>query len=136
MVNPGALTRQPGHTSSRCWERLGRRGSGNGPVDGRWAVPAFFDQCDRLKSFRGNKIESGPLWQDEWRQAGSQDQRKGIEQPRRRVIVVRVINFLAVTLGPRRRNTIEMRIEMRVNEPGMIVIRSRSLPGVNVLERR
>ncbi|HEV2198507.1 MAG TPA: hypothetical protein VGR73_01705 [Bryobacteraceae bacterium] len=52
------------------------------------------------------------------------------------MIIVCVINFLAMTIGARCRDTLEVRIKMRVDEPSMIVIRSRSMPSVNVLERR
>lgn len=52
------------------------------------------------------------------------------------MIVVAVINFPAMGAGARCRDTLEMRIKMRVDQSGMIVIRSRSVPCVYVLERR
>ncbi len=99
-------------------------------------MTAFFDHRRRLKGFRRDKEDGWPLRQNEWREAGGQNQSKRIERPSRGVVVVRVVDFLAAMLGARSRNTFEMRIEMRVDEPGMIVFGSRSLPRVNVLERR
>ncbi len=48
------------------------------------------------------------------------------------MIVVEVLKFWAVVVPAQRRNT----IEMRVDRPGMIVIRSRLRSRMDVLERR
>ena len=131
-----ARTRQSGHTSSRCLGgELGRRGSWNGPVTRRRVVATFFNQRHRLKSFRRNEDNGRPLGQDEWRDSGSQDQCKGIERPRRRVIIVGVVDTLAAMFRVRGRNNFDMRVEVRVDQPRMIVIRSRTVARVNVLER-
>ncbi len=117
------------HTNRGCCGRLGRRGSGNGPVNARRIVTARFDDCNRLERFRGNEEQCWSPRRNEWRETGRQDQSKSIERPGCCVIVVEIPDLGPLAFNGRSVNV----IEMRVNDPGMIVIRP---AGVNMLKRR
>lgn len=94
-------------------------------------MPTFLDDRNRLKGHRRNEAKNQSARWNEWRNAGRQHQRESIERPGRCVIAIEVLKFQSVAVPRYCWNT----IEMRVDQPGMIVIASLS-PGVNVLEWR
>jgi hypothetical protein len=95
-------------------------------------VPAFFDNLDRFKRRGGREKKNWSARGNERRQAGGQHQCEGVERPDRVVIVVGTYHFESVLL----RNGPGRRMKMCVQDPGMIVVRSRACPRVNMLKRR
>jgi hypothetical protein len=96
-------------------------------------MSTLFDNLDRLKSIRGNKQKDGFGRGNKRNKCGSQNQRKRVDGPNSHMIVVYIVNHGTTLLGARGRKTFDMRIEMRVDQPSIVVTRSAR---VNVLEWR
>jgi hypothetical protein len=90
-------------------------------------MPALFHQLDWLEGHRRNEGKNQSASRDERRKPRRKNQREGIERPGRRMVVINVVDRRTVLVPANRRDAIEMRVDQR----GMIVIRS----GVYVLKR-
>ncbi|HEY7391441.1 MAG TPA: hypothetical protein VH640_23200 [Bryobacteraceae bacterium] len=91
----------------------------------------FLDDCDRLQMQRGRKEECRSTGWNKWRYANRHYEREGIDRPDRSMVIVMVVELAPCVLRRRYRNA----IEMRVDQPGVIVI-ARAVFPMNVLERR
>jgi hypothetical protein len=95
-------------------------------------MPALLHQLDWLEGHRGDKGKNQSASWNERRKPRRENQREGVERFDRRMVVINVVNRRAVLIPANWRDA----IEMRVDQPGMIVIRSRAVPRVDMLKRR
>jgi hypothetical protein len=91
----------------------------------------LFNNLYRLRNFPGDQSHNRAAGWDERRKFRGQDQRKRIHRPNRVVIVVVGVYELKARAFSLR---LMDRVEMRVNNSGMIVVRS-CATGVNMLKR-